>query len=226
MDRATLNTTRVTPYEFSSYFSQKPEFILEKNDKLTIHQINVNDFISLTVAPTSEARLAIFAKMIAHFSVELEFSGSISLGEFNISDYSWSLYPGDSGFLKISSRPITTRKSIHELISFLSLMPVGQAFALNPGGHLLLTGFSPTHLQEYYRAFEKGVDASAKEKEQDLLFRKTAKPLTTKNLSLKIYSLHTKQLNRSLRVQEGSILYSPVPEGEKAPVLIASLVHF
>mgnify|MGYP003353624336 CR=1 FL=1 len=124
-----------------------------------------------------------------------------------ISDYSWTLSKGPKDSLRIRAKPTTLVKSIEEVTSFLSLMEPGQALALKPRQDLLITGLSRDAMLSYYRLCQEKDDVSLRDKGQDELFQAACPTLALKNLMLKVYGVHAAQIDRSIDVNIGGILY-------------------
>ena len=222
----TLEEIRVTPMELASMFLQNPVFELSSDKKLVIQNIDTNDFLSAISATDQPRRLQVFLKMMNKLSLDLSLEGSITLGEFAIADHSWTLFAGNSGSLKISTKPAAVVKSITELVSVLSLTPAGTGFPLKANQDLLSTGLSSDGMLEYHRLCQETEDPKEREKGQDTLFKRACEILGLKNLNLRIYGLNASQVDRNIDVNAGGILFKGVKKDEEtSPHLILTLLE-
>jgi len=223
---AILEEMRMTPVEFATLLTQKPHFELQADKKLIIQNMDTNDFLSAISATDQPRRLQVFLKMMNKFSLDISLEGSITLGEFSIADHSWTLLAGASGSLKISSKPATVVKSITEIVSVLTLTPAGTGFPLKANQDLLLTGLSSDAMLDYHRLCQETEDPQAREQGQDALFKKASEVLSLKNLNLRVYGLNAAQVNRSIDVNAGGILFKTVKkDDETQPHLILTLLE-
>lgn len=203
---------KVTPSQLAEMLLQNPSLELQPNQKLILQHINTHDFVSAISAPDHSKRLLSFYSMMKKLDLDITLEGSIFLGEFNLSDHSWTLSAGESGFLKISAKPSTLIKTVSEIVAFLSLMPAGNAFPLKARQDLLLTGLSSDAMLAYYRLCQETTDLQTKEKGQDNLFHKACELLPLKNLHLRIYGLNASQVDRNIDLQAGGILFKGLPK--------------
>lgn len=222
----TLNELRVTPAELAILLSEQPEFELTDGKKLVVHDMNVNDFFAAITIGDQAKRVQIFCQIMGRFSLEVSLEGSISLGAFNASDYSWTLSHGESGSLKILSKPSTVIRSLSDVVSLLSMLPVGQAFVLKPRQDFLLTGLSSDAMLDYYRLCQDTEDPIAREKGQDEMFMKASQLLSLKGLTLKLYGLNTAQVDRNIDVNAGGILFKAAKKDDATqPSLVLALLE-
>jgi hypothetical protein len=222
---ATLDHVRVTLVEFAEMLTQSSSFELSGDKKLILHDLNVNDFLTMILASDQPTRLKMFLQMMNRLSMEINLEGSIALGEFNIADHSWTLSAGNGGFLKFISKPTTVVKSLNEIVSFLNLLAPGSGFALKPRQDLLVTGLSQEAMLEYYRLCQETEDAVAREKGQDELFAKANQTLDLKGLTFRIYGLNAEQVNRTIDMNAGGILYKATENKDGTqPNLILALL--
>ncbi len=222
----TLEEIRVTPAELAEKLIQNPVFELGADKKLVVHNIDTNDFLSAISATDQARRLQVFYKMMNKLSLDLSMEGSITLGEFNIGDHSWTLSAGESGSLKISSKPSMVVKSISELVSFLNLMSAGKGFPLKAHQDLLITGLSSDAMLDYYQLCQKTEDVKEREKGQDELFKKASELLSLKNLNFRIYGLNSSQVDRNIDINTGGILFKALPMNDQTkPHLIITLLE-
>ncbi len=217
---------KVTPIELAEMLNKNPEFQLQSGKKLIIQNIDTNDFLSAISAPDQTRRLQVFLKIMNKLSLDIILEGSIHLGEFNIGNHSWTLSPGESGFLKISSKPTVVVKSITEMVSFLSLIELGNGFPLKARQDLLLTGLSADAMLDYYNLCKETENGGSREKGQDILFQKACELLRLKNLNLKIYGLNAAQVDRNIDTNVGGILFKASSlNNETQPHLILTLLE-
>ena len=220
-----LENIRLTPAELADKLLQTPDFALESEKKLTIYNMNVNDFITAIAAKDQTSRLQVLFQMMKNLSVDIELEGSISIGDFNIGDHSWTISTSNSGSLKIKSKPSMVIKSIEEMVSFLTMMDLGKGFPLKGRQDLLLTGLSRDAMLDYYRLCQEKEDAASREKGQDDLFDKASPTLALKGISLKIYGLNAAQVDRNIDVNAGGILFKATSNSdEMQPHLILALL--
>lgn len=212
-----LEDLRMTPSELADQLLQTPLFELSNDRKLTIYNMSANDFITAITAKDQSSRLQVFFHMMKNLSVDVELEGSISIGDFSIGDYSWTLSTGSNGSLKIKSKPSTVVKSIEEIVSFLMLMDLGKGFPLKANQDLLLTGLSRDAMLHYYRLCQEKEDSTTREQGQEELFDKANSTLALKGLSLKIYGLNASQVNRNIDVNAGGILFKATKNSDEMP---------
>ena len=223
----TIEEIRVTPAELAEKLIQNPVFELQADKKLIVHNIDTNDFLSAISATDQARRLQVFYKMMNKLSLDLTLEGSITLGEFNIGDHSWTFSAGESGSLKISSKPSMVVKPVSELVSFLNLMSAGKGFPLKARQDLLITGLSSDAMLDYYKLCQKTEDPKEREKGQDELFKKASELLSLKGLNLRVYGLNAAQVDRNIDINTGGILFKALPMNEQTqPHLIITLLEY
>lgn len=216
---------RMTWTELASKLLQSPIFELQNGESLVVHRMDSSDFISAVEQAEPVERLKLFAEIMKRFSIDISFEGSIALGPFNLADHSWSLSPGNSGTFRIIAKPIPVRKTLSEIISFLSKLPVGQALVLKPFQELFLEELSADAMLNYYQYCQENQEPSAREKGQDEMFNQSNKLLAEKNLLLKVYGLNAMQVDRNIDSNAGGILFRPVGNSElKEPRVVIGLV--
>lgn len=216
---------KLTPVQLADLLTQNQTFELQAGKRLVIHGIDPNDFLNAVTASDHTKRLQVLQFILSRYSLDIAFEGSITLGEFNISEFSWNLSAGASGSLRILSKPSVLRRSIGEIVAFLNMLPVGQAFILSPRQDLLLSGLSSDAMLDYYQFCQEHQDGKAREKEQDALFKKACSMLDLKGLHLKVYGLNAAQVDRAIDVNAGGILFRAVGSEEKtSPALVLALL--
>ncbi|MBM3197686.1 MAG: hypothetical protein FJZ58_00325 [Chlamydiae bacterium] len=221
----TTQELKVTWTELASLLTKEGNLDLREGHSLIIHQIDTNDLISVVEESEPAKRLSLLIEVMKRFSLEVGFEGSLNLGPFNLSDHSWTLTPGNTNFVRIVARPLTVRKNITELVSFLCKLPVGQALVLKPNQKLFLEDLPNDALISYYQTCQASKDLREQEQEQDALFCKSCPELEEKNLLLKIYGLQVSQINRNIDTNAEGILFIPVGgEERKEPRLVLGLV--
>lgn len=221
----TMEEVRVTPAQLAEMLAQNSQYELQAGKKLVVHNMNLADFLNAVSATDHAKRLQVVVQMLANFGLEVSMEGSITIGEFNMLDHSWALLPGESGSLKISSKPVTLVRSITDLVGFLNRVAVGSGFPLKPSQDLFLTGFSPESLLEYYQLCQETEDAAAREQGQDALFAKACQTLGLKGLMFNIYGINAAQVSRSIDVNVGGIFFRALATDEKVPTgLMIALV--
>src|SRR3990167_7364140 len=190
MDQTTqTKELRLTWSELATTLMRDSKIELSEGQSLIIHQIDTNDFMSAVEELEPGRRLAVFVEIMRRFALEVGFEGSLTLGAFNLADHSWTLTSGNSRFVRITAQPITLRKPIIEIVSFLSKLPLGQALALKPFQKLFIEDLSADRLLDYYQSCQGDNNLAAQEQKQDELFMASCPMLTEKNLSLRIYGL-------------------------------------
>ncbi len=215
---------RVTWAELTDRLSKERTLELTKEQTLVIHQIDSNDLLSAIEESQGAKRLGVLVDIMKRFSLDLSLEGSINFGAFNLAEHSWTISAGDSGFLRITAKPTAVRKSLNEIVSFLTKLPVGQALVLKPFQELFLEDISSSDMLNYYEYCQEEQDVKAREVEQDSLFAKNCPTLVEKGLSLKIYGLNAKQIDRNLDTNIGGLLFKPVGSEElKYPRLVIAL---
>ncbi len=223
---ATLEEIKVTPAQLADKLLQNPVFEIGADKKLVVYNIDTNDFLSAISASDQPRRLQVFYKMMNKLSLDLSMEGSITLGEFNIGDHSWTILAGESGSLKISSKPSMVVKSVGELVSFLNLMEPGKGFPLKARQDLLITGLSSDAMLDYYQLCQKTEDAKEREQGQDALFKKASDLLNLKGLNLRIYGLNASQVDRNIDINNGGILFKATALNDQTqPHLIITLLE-
>jgi len=216
---------RVTPLQLAEMLVQTPDFEVKVGQKLVIHGLHVNDFLAAVAASEWQKKLQVLMDAFKQFYLEVSLEGSISLGEFNLADHAWTLLPGQNGSFTIRARPTSVKKTVNELVSFLNLLPVGQALSLKPKQDLLISGLSSDAMLEFYRFCQENEGGPAREKEQDKLFASACQTLSLKHLSLRIYGVNAVQIDRTIDVASGGILFRVLGNDElKAPSLIITLL--
>ena len=223
---ATLEEIKVTPIQLAEMLVQNPSFELQADKKLVIQNIDTNDFISAISASDQPRRLQVFYKMMNKLDLDISMEGSLTLGEFNIGDHSWTLSAGDSGSLKITSKPATVVKTVAEMVAVLNIMSAGKGFPFKARQDLLLTGLSSDAMLDYYRLCQETEDVAAREKGQDELFRKASELLALKGLNLRVYGLNAAQVDRNIDINAGGILFRATQlEDQSQPHLIVTLLE-
>jgi hypothetical protein len=216
---------RLTATELASKLMQNPVFEIQTGESLVIHQMDSADFISAVEETEPADRLKLLVESMKRFSLEISFEGSVALGPFNLADHSWTLTAGNSGSLRIMTKPLTVRKSLAEMVSFLSKLPVGQAMVLKPFQELFLEDLSADAMFNYYQHCQETQDAASREKGQDLMFAQSCAELDAKNLTLKVYGLNALQIDRNIDASSGGILFKPVGNAKmQEPRVVIGLV--
>lgn len=219
------NTVRYTPAELAATLSEGNTVELDAEKTLVIYQIDSGDFITAVEEIEPKTRLGVLVDLMRRFSLELNLEGSIDLGSFNLADHSWSFKAGKTGTLKISAKPTTVRKSLSEMVTFLTKIPVGQALVLKPYQELFLEDLLASDLVDYYEYCQNETDGKKREKEQDALFIKNSPILQDKGLTLKVYGLNAQQIDRSIDTGAGGLLFRPVAGEElKHPRVVVGLL--
>jgi hypothetical protein len=222
---SSAQAVKVTPLELAELLAQNPNYELSSGKKLVIHNMDVNDFLSAIAASDQPKRLQVLQFMMARYSLDINLEGSIVLGEFNIVDHSWTILPGTSGSLRILSKPAMVRRTVADVVSFLNMLPVGQALVLKPRQDLLIAGLSSDAMLDYYQFCQENQDAKVREKGQDEMFAKNCQTLVLKGLSLKIYGLNAAQVDRAIDVNAGGIVFRAIANEEfPAPCLVIALL--
>ncbi len=221
----TLEEIRVTPMELAQKLTQNPTFEIEAGKKLVIYNIDTNDFMSAISAKDQPARLQVFLTMMNKLSINVKLEGSITLGEFDVGAHSWTLAAGDSGSLKMTTKPAPVVKSITEMVSFLDLVSEGKGFPLKANQDLLISGLSSDAMMEYHRLCKDTEDSDAREKGQDSMFKAASELLRFKGLNLKVYGLNVAQVNRNIDINSGGIMFTAVGmDDDTQPHLILTLL--
>lgn len=220
-----IKEIKLTWQELSEKLLQQGYIEIQTGQTLVIHQIDITDFLSLVEEPLAPEKVKIFAEIMKRFFLDISFEGSLALGPFQLADQSWNLTCGNSGSLRITAKPLAVRKSLQEIVSFLSKIPVGQALVLKPTQELFLEEVSADAMFNYYQHCQDETDPVAREKGQDVMFASSSPLLTEKNLLLKIYGLNTKQVDRTIDAAAGGILFKPVGSPElKEPRIVIGLI--
>jgi hypothetical protein len=224
---ATLNNQelRLTWPELANTLSQSGKLELKPGEPLVIHQIELTDFIALVEETKPEVKAALFADMIRRLALDISFEGSIALGPFNLAEQSLTLSAHPGSFLRIRARPRTFTKSLTEIVSFLSKLPVGHALVLKANQDLFIQDLSADAMFSYYQCCQDEGDVQAREKGQDKMFLDSCPMLEEKGLLLKIYGLNVQQVDRAINAAEGGVLFKPVGNDElKEPRIVLGLV--
>jgi len=216
---------RLSWQELANTLLQERSIKIASDQTLIVHQIDPSDFLSLVEENNAQAKVQLFASMLRRFSMEISFEGLITLGSFNLSDYSWQMTPGEKGFIQIHAKPATMRKPLAEVISFLSKLPVGQAIVLRAQQDLFLEEISSDAMFDYYQHCQNDSDPLAREAGQDQMFVASSPQLQESGRLLKIYGLNAKQVNRTIDAGAGGVLFTPIGNEEfKEPRLVLGLI--
>ncbi len=215
---------RLTWQGLADKLLQQGSLEIQTGQTLIIHQIDITDFLSLVEEPLAPEKVKLFTEIMKRFFLELSFDGSLALGPFQLADQSWNLTCGNSGSLRITAKPLTVRKSLQEVVSFLLKLPVGQALVLKSTQDLFLEEVSADAMFNYYQHCQDETDPVAREKGQDTMFASSSPLLVEKNLLLKIYGLNTKQVDRTIDAAAGGILFKPVGSSDKEPKIVIGLI--
>lgn len=216
---------RLTPMELAQVLSKEGKFELTSNKILILSQMDVSDFLTAVTTTDLTERLQVLAKILSRFSLDIILEGSVTLGEFNIADHSWSMSAGSSGIMLIKAKPTLVRRSVSEIVSFLNMLPVGQGFVLKGSQDLLIEGLSSDSMLEYYKFCQDNGDPKARDMGQDALFEKNCQTLSFKGLSLKVFGLNASQVDRGIDVNAGGILFRAVPAelSQKSAIVVVLL---
>jgi hypothetical protein len=216
---------RVTLQEMASKLSLDRVWELQTGSTLTVYQMDSSDFMSAVEEGEPAERLKFLVELMKRFSLDIAFEGSIALGPFNLADHSWSFTPGNSGSLRIMAKPTTMRKSLSEIVSFLTKLPVGQALVLKPCQELFIEELSADAMLNYYEHCQEHQDTASREKGQDAMFLQSCPLLEEKGLLLKVYGLNAMQIDRNIDASAGGILFRPVGNAElKDPRVVVGLI--
>lgn len=216
---------RLTWKELADKLLEQGRVEIQTGQTLIIHQIDISDFLSLVEEPQAPEKVKLLVEIMKRFFLDLSFEGSLALGPFQLADQSWNLNCGNSGSLRITAKPLTLRKSLQEVVSFLSKIPLGQALVLKPNQDLFLEEVSADAMFNYYQHCQDETDPVAREKGQDAMFASSSPLLVEKNLLLKIYGLNTKQVDRTIDAAAGGIVFKPVGNAElKEPRIVIGLI--
>jgi len=225
LPQETKEEIRLTWQQLAETLSKDGKLELGGEKTLIIHQMDGSDFLSLVEEPEATERLKIFVEIMKRFSLELSFEGSVALGPFNLPDHSWNVTAGQNGFLRILAKPLTVRKSIGEIVSFLSKLPIGQALVLKPYQELFIEEIPSDAMFNYYQKCQQENDPVLREKGQDEMFMAGSSALKEKSLALKVYGLNAKQVDRAIDAGAGGILFKPEGSAElKEPRIVVGLV--
>lgn len=217
---------RLSCLQLAEKLMQEESVELRGDDTLVIHQIDSSDLLSAVEEVEAVKRVGILVNIMRRFNLEVRLEGSLNLGPLVLADHSWSFKPGESGFFRLSAKPTAVRKSLFELVSFLTKLPVGQALVLKPFQELFLEEIPTSDLVNYYQFCQEEKDVTAHEKKQDELFTQNCSLLTEKNLTLKIYGLNAKQLDRHIDTNIGGIFFKPTTSIEHThPRIVAVLLE-
>lgn len=216
---------RLSPAELADLLQKEGKFTLSGNQVLVLAPMDTSDFLQAIGTSDLTQRLQVFGRILHRYSLDLTLEGSITLGEFNIADHSWSILPGGSGSLVIKAKPTLVRRSIADLVAFLNMLPIGQGFVFKVSQDLLLEGLSSDSMLEYYKYCQEKESAALREKGQEELFEKNCPMLSLKGYALKIYGLNATQVERGIDVNAGGILFRPVQaDPSQKTALIVALV--
>ena len=221
----TTQELKVTWAELATLLAKDSKVELREGQSLIIHQIDTNDFLSIVEETDPSKRLGLLIEVLRRFSLEIGLEGSLNLGPFNLTDHSWTLTPGNTHFVRITAQPVIVRKSLSELVSFLSKLPLGQALVLKPFQKLFIEDLPTDAMLDYYQTCQASKETAVQEREQDALFCKSCKELEEKNLLLKIYGLKAAQINRNIDTNSEGILFVPTGNEELTePRLVVGLI--
>lgn len=226
MEKQTKTATeiRLTWSELADKLAKEQVLELSEGQTLVIHQIDSGDLIAAVEEADPSKRLGVLVEIMKRYSLELFFVGSLHLGPFQLTDHSWALHAGETGSVRIIARPLTVRKTIGEVVSFLSKLPSNQAIVLKPFQELFLEDLSRKDMFNYYEFCQEETDPIKREKEQDALFVRNCKGLEENQLLLKVYGFQVKQVDRSVDTHAGGMLFKPISdENNKEPRLVIGL---
>ena len=217
----------MTPMKLAEYLSEHSQLILTSENKLVLRDMDPSDFLTAATAADHLGRLQVLQKIMGRFSLEISLEGSVAIGEFHLDTYSWTLLPGTTGNLTIRAKPMPLKRTLAEIVSFLNMLPVGQAMVLKPHQDLLLSGFSSDAMLDYYQFCQDNSDAKVRELQQDKLFCKSSQLLESKGLTCKIYGLNAVQIDRMIDIHAGGIVFRPIGDEvhSKPSVLMALTAH-
>lgn len=216
---------RLSPAQLADILQKEGKFELSSNQVLVLFAIDTNDFLQAIGTSDLTQRLQVLGRILNRYSLDLILEGSVTLGEFNIVDHSWSIFPGASGSLAIKAKPSLVRRSISDLVAFLNMLPIGQGFALKVSQDLLLEGLSSDSMLDYYKYCQENESAALREKGQDELFEKNCPMLSLKGYTLKIYGLNATQVDRGIEVNAGGILFRPIQaDPSQKTALVVALI--
>ncbi len=200
-------TVKVTPFELIKQFSKKPVFELKAGQKLIIHDIDTNDFLSALSAKNIQEKLKTLQKIIGKNSLDFLIEGSGFSEKFNLNEQSWTWFVGESGFLKITSSPTAVEKSASEIIACLENLPPQTAVPLKTYQDLLVTGLPPDVIED----FRLAQSSEKKSENSEGLFDS----FRFKNHQIRVYALGAKKLKHSIDDNTGSILFQALSEGSQ-----------
>ena len=207
---------RKTPLELALHLSAGGSFSVNSEEGLILTNMDTADFIDAALAKDPQSKMEVFVKMLSRFSLGLKIEGSISIGQQSLSDHSWVFLAGESGSFTISlAQPPMLRRSISDMVSFLSLLPQGQGFVLKGGQDFLLEGLTPESMLAYYETCISHEDATLREKAQDVLFEQNCPLLQEKGMSLKIFGANAQQVDRHIDAKAGGIFFHTVAKDIK-----------
>ncbi len=220
-----IKEIKLTWQDLANKLLEQGKVEIQAGQTLIIHQIDISDFLTLVEEPLAPEKVKKLTEIMKRFFLDLSFEGSLALGPFQLADQSWNLTCGASGFLRITAKPLAVRKSLQEIVSFLSKLPVGQALVLRPNQDLFLEEVSADAMFNYYQHCQDETDPVAREKGQDVMFASSSPLLAEKNLLLKVYGLNTKQVDRTIDAAAGGILFKPMGSTElKEPRIVVGLI--
>jgi len=224
MENAT-EQVKMTWAELATYLLKEGHLDLKDRQSLTIHQIDMNDLISIVEEAEPTKKLHLFVEILKRFGIEPGFEGSLNFGSCSLADRSWTITPGNTHFVRLMAKPLTVRKNVSELVSFLRKLPIGQAVLLEPEQRLFVEDLSGNALISYYQTYQGSKDPLVLEQEQDELFVSSCEELAAENLLLKVYGMHVTQINRNIDMHAEGLLFVPIgSEDNKEPRLVVGLV--
>lgn len=224
-ETVTGEQVRFTAQQLAETLLKEGFLQIQPEQTLIVQQIELSDFLSLVEEVDVTKKLTMFSEILKRFSVEIGWEGSMEIGAFNLPDQSWSFKPGASGFLRLHAKPALMKKSLKEIVSFLLKLPEGQALLLKPRQNLFLEGISADAMLDYYQHCQDESDPVAREKGQDEMFSSSHSLLAEKNMTLKVYGLNAKQVDRTIDAGSGGMLFTPVGSDElKEPAIVVGLV--
>lgn len=220
-----LQELRVTPAELVELLKQTSELEIKKGQKLVVRSLDSNDFFKIIGSSSPVERFKAFTQMMERYPICFRCSGSLSLGEFDAGEFSWTLYPGNSGQFTIRVRPEIVALTLEEVVRALLVVPRGRGIALKPGQDFLLKGLSSDEMLDYYRFCKDHTDPVKREEEQDLLFLRGCSLLKTENARLKFFGSSTVRVDRSIDLGAGGMFFKPIGDAEHLkPSLVLALI--
>jgi hypothetical protein len=200
-------------------------FSLSADEGLVLADIDTADFIEAALAENPQSKMQVLVKILSRYGLGLKIEGSLSIGQLSATDHSWVLLAGESGSFTIKVQPLVFRKTITDIVAFLSLLPKGQGFALKAGQDLLLEGLSSESMLAYYECCSATQDVALRDKGQDELFETNCPALKEKGLSLKIFGANASQVDRHIDKGVGGVFFHAVAkETANATTLVLVLL--